>query len=110
MEHEHGLVAARPFIQKAHPCAAGGDEASRREGINLLQPGRQILPSPHRRRLVFLLHHHSSASIMQLRPLPMPSMATRSPSPTAPASAASASVAGKETEPMLPSVSKVEKS
>ena len=54
--------------------------------------------------------YHSRASMRQLSPLPMPRRPIRWPSRTAPASTAAHRVAGSATEPVLPSVSNVEKS
>ncbi len=46
--------------------------------------------------------HHSTPSIMQLSPLPIPRNATRSPGCRNARSSARAAVSGSETVPMLP--------
>src|SRR5690349_21108912 len=94
MQHEHRGFCARAFVEKTHTRAARRRERFRREGI--LGNGNRA--------------HHSSESIKQFRPLPMPSNPTRSPSRTAPASIALVNVAGNATDPVLPNVSNVEKS
>src|ERR1017187_5952121 len=101
VEHQNRLAAGRALIDVAHPGAPGRLEGLGGERVKARQPGGDGGR--------MWGGHHSSASIMQLSPLPIPIRATRLPSRTAPASTAAGSVAGRETEPMLPSVSKVEK-
>src|SRR5206468_4190595 len=54
--------------------------------------------------------HHSTPSIRQFNPLPMPRKPTRSPGRRNPRSSARAAVNGSDTVPMLPRYSKVLKS
>ena len=66
-----------------------------------------VVPDRHR---LWVAVCHSTPSIRQLMPEPMPSMATRSPGVSRPCSMPSAIVIGKATEPVLPRVSTVAKS
>ena len=98
MKHHDRFIGTgcAALVEVTHASAARRREGLRREGIERFEPVGN--------------RYHSSASIRQLSPLPMPSSATFVPSPTAPASTALASVAGSATEPVLPRVSNVEKS
>src|SRR5262249_32884694 len=86
MEHDNGL--ALPFIPVVVAEAVQGDEAVG-EGIEFLHEeefNRRARRETHRKKCTFSLPHnlttcfyHSSPSIKQDKPLPMPRKLTRSP-------------------------------
>ena len=94
MEHDDRLAGAFVDVVELEPAAievaAGvvGQEAFQ----DLVQRrGRSVLED-----------HHSTPSIMQLSPLPIPRNATRSPGCKKARSSARAAVSGSETVPMFP--------
>ena len=96
MQEQDRTTVARPVVDVAHAARERGEIAGC-EGIERLHGGREDSGG----------HWHSTASIMLARPLPIPSNATRSPGWMRPSARPSASVAGTETEPTLPSRSKL---
>src|SRR5262249_3394275 len=88
VQHHDGLPAALVEVVEAHAAAV--------EEVALER--------------VEVRAHHSTPSIRQLSPEPMPRKPTRSPGRRNSRSSARAAVRGSDTVPMLPRYSKVEKS
>src|ERR1022692_1452316 len=102
VEHQNRLAAGRALIDVAHPGAPGRLEGLGGERVKARQPGGDGGR--------MWGGHHSSASIMQLSPLPIPIRATRLPSRTAPAAPPAQKRAGKKKEPIVPNLPKGKKS
>src|SRR5690606_24093429 len=96
VEHEEGLAA--PLVQVVHADAAAHVEVPTLPRVEVAD-GMEVDGA-----------HHESPSMIEERPLPMPSRATRSPSERKACSSAMARLMGRATVPVFPKFGKVEKS
>ena len=91
VEHDHWLALA--LVEIVQPSTRDVQEVAG-ERIQPLRNGERDGSVPPA--------HHSTPSMRQFRPLPMPSRPTRSPGRRKSRSSASAAVNGSDTVPMLP--------
>ena len=99
MEHHDRLAGA--LVEVVHGGRPSRVEGAAREGVATNASNAVGCGSSHAGV------HHSSPSIRQFRPLPMPRKPTRSPGWRNSRSSARAAVSGSETVPMLPRYGKV---